>query len=368
MRSLTRLTVSVVSAFAAMAILVGCSGNSNNNPIDQMTGSSIRAADNGLSLTANPEQIVIDPADPNTPTDPAHGDQPYGETMLTAVAMDSEGIPQADLEITFAASAGQLASNGQPVMTNAEGIATDTLRVYADDPDSIQVSVGDGTRVTTIDVTKIVVAPPVANAGPDQTVECTGDAQAQVQLDGSASTDPNGDITIYEWFEHYGAADQVSLGTGQILTVSLGVGTHTITLEVTDAAGNSSTDDVVIQVVDTTPPEVVLTVSPSTLWPPNHKLVNISATVRVDDCGPYTVTLESVTSNEPDNGTGDGDTENDIQGAAFGTADDAFAVRAERAGGGSGRIYTVVYKVVDGAGLETIATTFITVPHDQGGR
>jgi hypothetical protein len=33
-----------------------------------------------------------------------------------------------------------------------------------------------------------------------------------------------------------------------------------------------------------------------------------------------------------------------------------------------GRIYTVVYEVVDAVGLETTATTFIKVPHDQGGR
>ena len=352
---------------AAMAIVVGCSGNSSNNPADQMTGASIRAADNGLSLVANPEQIVIDPADANTPTDPENGNKRYGETLLTAVAKDANGVPQADLDVSFSAAAGRLASNGQAVKTNAEGVAKDTLRVYEDDPDSIQVSVGDGTRVTTIVVTKIVVAPPVANAGPDQTVECTGDSQAQVRLDGSASTDPNGDITTYAWFEHFGAADQVSLGKGQILTVSLGLGTHTITLEVTDATGKSSTDDVVIQVVDTRPPKVVLTVSPASLWPPNHKLVTITATVRVDECGPYTVTLESVTSNEPDNGTGDGDTENDIQGVASGTSDYEFALRAERAGGGSGRIYTVVYKVVDAGGLETIATTGITVPHDRSG-
>ena len=45
-----------------------------------------------------------------------------------------------------------------------------------------------------------------------------------------------------------------------------------------------------------------------------------------DNCGPPTVLLTSVASNEPDNavGTGDGDTINDIQDAELGTADFNF--------------------------------------------
>ena len=77
------------------------------------------------------------------------------------------------------------------------------------------------------------------------------------------------------------------------------------------------------------------------------------------------VTLLSVESNEPDNGTGDGDTANDIQGVDGG--DDRYLqLRAERAGPGSGRVYTITYSVVDAAGNETIATTTVRVPHDMG--
>ena len=325
-----------------------------------------RAEDNGLALSADPQKIVIDPANPSTPTDPANGNKRYGESALTAVAKDANGVPQAGLGITFGATAGKLASGGTPVMTDAQGIAKDTLRVYEDDPESINVSAGDGTRITTLVVTKVVALPPVANAGPDQIVECTGNLQAPVHLDGSASTDPNNDITLFEWFENFGLATQVLLGTGERITVSLSLGTHTITLRVTDATGKTSTDDAVIQVVDTTPPRVELLVTPSSLWPPNHRMVNIHATVHVDDCGPTTTTLVSVTSNEPDNGLGDGDTANDIQGADTGTADFDFALRAERAGGGSGRVYTIVYRVVDEVGLATVATATVTVPHDQG--
>ena len=93
-------------------------------------------------------------------------------------------------------------------------------------------------------------AAPVANAGPDQTVECAG-ATTSVTLDGTASTPGTGTINSYSWAE--GAT---SLGTGATLMVSLPKGSHTITLTVTDTGGGSDTDDVVVNIVDTTPPVI----------------------------------------------------------------------------------------------------------------
>ncbi len=89
-------------------------------------------------------------------------------------------------------------------------------------------------------------------------------------------------------------------------------------------------------VLDVTPPKIAVSLSPNSLWPPNHKLVPITANLVVtDECDPNpTVTLLSVSSNEPDNGLGDGDTANDIVGAGTGTDDRAFQVRAERSGTG----------------------------------
>jgi probable HAF family extracellular repeat protein len=89
--------------------------------------------------------------------------------------------------------------------------------------------------------------PPVANAGPDQNVECN----TQVTLNGSQSSDPDNDSLTYEWSE-----GNTVLGTGAMLTVSLSTGTHTITLTVTDPCGASSQDTVVVQVSDTTAPSV----------------------------------------------------------------------------------------------------------------
>ena len=92
-------------------------------------------------------------------------------------------------------------------------------------------------------------------------------------------------------------------------------------------------------------------VTPNVLWPANHKYVDVTATVVVsDNFDPNpTVELVSVTSNEPDNGLGDGDTANDIV-----IVDDYhFKLRAERSGNGDGRIYTITYKVTDDCGNST---------------
>ena len=102
-------------------------------------------------------------------------------------------------------------------------------------------------------------------------------------------------------------------------------------------------------IVDTTPPDLTVVLSPTVLWPPNHKLVEIKASIAVRDvCDPNpTVRLVSITSNEPDNGQGDGDTTGDSQGAALGTDDRTFLLRSERSGPGGGRVYTVTYEASD---------------------
>ena len=106
-----------------------------------------------------------------------------------------------------------------------------------------------------------------------------------------------------------------------------------------------------------------VSVSPDTLWPANHKYVDVTATVVVsDNFDPNpTITLVSVTSNEPDNGDDDGDTVDDIV-----IVDDFhFQLRAERSGIGTGRIYTITYEVTDACGNSTVASVTVTVPLSQ---
>jgi hypothetical protein len=111
-----------------------------------------------------------------------------------------------------------------------------------------------------------------------------------------------------------------------------------------------------------------VTVSPATLlWSPSHDLRTIVATITVmDKCDPNpAVRLVSVISNEPESGfLGTGDKSPDIVGAAVGTDDRSFSVRAERgtSGKSTGRVYTIKYRATDRSGNMTEAVATVTVP------
>ena len=88
--------------------------------------------------------------------------------------------------------------------------------------------------------------PPVADAGPDQSVnDDDGDGFASVTLDGSGSSDPDGTVDSYQWSE---AGSPIATGVNP--TISLAVGNHTLTLTVTDDTLMTDSDDVVITIID----------------------------------------------------------------------------------------------------------------------
>ena len=233
-----------------------------------------------------------------------------------------------------------------------------------------------GEATMTINGASCGSAPTAAIAGPGAPRECSSPSGASVTLDGSPSTDTdstpgtNDDIVSYEWFEDFGQASQVALGQGRSIKVTLSIGTHAITLRVTDRTGSSDTETVSRSVVDTVAPSISVQLAPTSLWPPNHRMVDILATVTSQDaCGGRTVALASVVSNEPDDapGSGDGNTTNDIQDAATGTEDLQFKVRAERSAAGSGRTYSVTYRSTDTQGNASSQSVPVLVAHDQGG-
>ena len=144
-------------------------------------------------------------------------------------------------------------------------------------------------------------------------------------------------------------------------------GTTTVTFTATDDAGNDVTCTAELKVQDTTPPVIDVVMDRNVLWPPNHKLVEVCDSVTVTDvCDPNpTFVLYSVTSDEPDNDKGDGNTVGDIQDADTLTADVCISLRSERMGGENGRKYTIIYKATDSANNVAYDTTCVRVPHDQ---
>jgi uncharacterized repeat protein (TIGR01451 family) len=156
----------------------------------------------------------------------------------------------------------------------------------------------------------------------------------------------------------------------QPLTATYPRGTTTITWTATDASGNHSSCDQTITVVDKEPPVIVLNGQTPSMWPPNHKYHTFGVTDFVtsvtDNCDTISigsVAIAKVTSDEIENGNGDGNTLNDIVIAA-----DCKSVqlRSERQGGGNGRVYTIYFSVSDTSGNVGTATAKVVVQHNPG--
>ncbi len=132
---------------------------------------------------------------------------------------------------------------------------------------------------------KIILAPqptpPIADAGSDQTVMDTDDnGSEQVTLDGSGSSDSDGTIVSWVWTDNLGD----TIPDGEVILASLSVGTHIITLTVTDNDGLTDTDTVTV------------TVEPGPSFPPDAN-ANGSYTIFVGD----TLTLDASGSTDDEN-------------------------------------------------------------------
>jgi FG-GAP-like repeat len=109
------------------------------------------------------------------------------------------------------------------------------------------------------------------------------------------------------------------------------------------------------------PLEIVdVNLSRDVLWPANHKFVDVTVNYGTNDnCGSARCTL-TVTSNEPINGPGNGDTRD------WEVIDEHHVrLRAERLGNGSGRLYTVTITCTEAGGSSAIRTATVFVPKNQ---
>ena len=188
---------------------------------------------------------------------------------------------------------------------------------------------------------------PVAKAK-NVTVSAGPDCKANASVD-DGSFDPDGDPLVIT---------QSPAGPYPL-------GTTSVQLTVTDSRGASSQATATVTVVDSSGPDVSgVTASPNSLWPPNHQMVPVHVDYNTSDtCSSGGRCVLSVSSNEPTNGLGDGDTSPD-----WSVVDEHnVMLRSERAGGGSGRIYTITIDCTDGSGNHSTKTVTVSVWSNQGG-
>ncbi|HEX7180496.1 MAG TPA: proprotein convertase P-domain-containing protein [Thermoanaerobaculia bacterium] len=143
------------------------------------------------------------------------------------------------------------------------------------------------------------------------------------------------------------------------------VGTTTDVCTATTSGGSTTTCNFPITVNDVQGPLITgAAVSTSTLWPPDHRLINVGVSYSTaDNCSlssAITCAL-SVASNEPVNGLGDGDQTPDWTVVN----NHNVRLRAERSGTGTGRTYTVTITCTDQAGRSSSQNVTVNVPFSQ---
>jgi len=158
---------------------------------------------------------------------------------------------------------------------------------------------------------------------------------------------------------------------GQPLIALYPKGTTTITWTATDASGNHSSCTQTVTVVDNELPTITFNGNTPSMSPPNHSYHTFTPADFIssvsDNCDPLTINdvyITQATSDEPNHSGGSGNTTPDI---VIATNCKSVQLRAERVGGGNGRVYTIYFKLKDSSGNFTTGTAKVIVPVDTGG-
>ena len=200
---------------------------------------------------------------------------------------------------------------------------------------SVMVSVRDGladpvscsTTVRVVDTTK-----PTITAPADVTVQQVGSGGTSVNIGTATASDivdANPNIT-------------------NNAPASFPVGTTLVTWTATDFSDNAATATQKVTVTAAPPSTITVTATPSTIWPPNKKMIPVKLVVTPGDA---TARIVSVTCNEA------------IAASDWKmTGRLTLNLRADRNGNGTGRVYTITVAY----GTSSTTTVLVKVPHDQG--
>ncbi len=288
---------------------------------------------------------------------------------------DAEAYPLVGVDVAFTVIDGPNAGDMATAVTDTDGVAM--FAYTGDGGPGIDTIVAEGAHPGTgfaLNDTVVVNwgnTAPTCDPGGPYTVVVVADTVV-VTLDGSLSGDADGDTLSFHWTVDCDDAvfddPTAVMPTLELTGACLCVDSLMVDLMVTDGIDTSHCETM-IHVDDQRPPVIEVREDPLMLWPPNHHYHEISVEMMIttaeDACGQPIdlsgVTVVEVRSDEPENGNGDGNTMDDIVVDCPNTV----SLRAERAGGGNGRVYTIVYRIVDDAGEPTDVEAQVIVPHDR---
>jgi hypothetical protein len=309
---------------------------------------------------------------------PENGDKPRGESYTVTAKVfrggDPDTYPVAGQDATISVVAGPNASTSTTAKTDEDGVVT--LTYTGDGGPGTDTIVAEtlhpGTGATLTDTATVtwINSPPTCDAGGPYDVTVETDT-VQVKLDASSSSDAEDDSLRYHWrvecedawLDDETSASPVLTLTGECLCVD----SLMVDLQVSDGFDSTSCD-ASVYIHDNRPPTIEVRDDPLRIWPPNHKYREVTVDMMLvaahDACdNPIDLSravIVEVRCDEPENDIGDGNTEPDI----VVTCPNSVDLRAERAGGGDGRVYTIVYRITGDNGVSTEVEAKAFVPHD----
>lgn len=262
-----------------------------------------------VTVTGGPPVLIL----PEDVVEEATG--PNG-AVATYVATSADGTP-----VTCAPASGSTFPLGTTVVTCTAGVSTGTFNV----------TVADTTG-------PVITAPSLLE------VEATSPAGAVAVYVATAHDLVDGDVAVTC---APASGSQFPLGDTDVFCTAF------------DRRGNGNTASFRVTVADTTAPVVTsISATPNVLWPPDHKMVDVTVSVTmVDATDPSpTAKIVSVSSNQPTEGTGDGDRPIDwvITGPS------TLQLRSEWSQGKE-RTYTITVETRDALGNAGTATVTVKV-------
>jgi hypothetical protein len=332
------------------------------------TGGGIRVGSGSVTL----ENTIIAGNTAANGTGDTTGAPTPGPNVDGAVTSNGHNLLGVATEATgFTGTGDQTGANPMLAALADNGGPTQTMKLLPGSP-AIDAGVAAGATFDQRGMPRTVDDPGVANAASSDGTDIGAyEAEAPCVLSCPGDVSVSNDAGLCGAVVNYTEPSGAGCGTVTCDHPSgsfFAVGTTAVTC--TSTAGPSCSFNVMVN--DTENPIITLNGNVITLWPPNHsyQTVNVSDLVSgaSDNCGSgiglSSVFISKVTSDETENGNGDGNTLNDIV-----IAPDCKSVqlRSERSGNGNGRVYTITFKVIDAAGNVATATAKVTVPKSQNG-
>jgi hypothetical protein len=308
----------------------------------------------------SPDDYTVTGATTYTTTNGSVTFAPGSSTAQVTVDPETDTTAEADETVIITLTAGASYNAVSPNSATGTILNDDTLVSVVVSPTS--TAEGGANLVYTFTRTGPTTSAVTANFSIGGSASFPAD---YTQSGATTFSPPNGTVT-------FGIGSSTASVTVTPLTDCAVEGSETVDFTVQPGTGYgvgspSSASGTITNTPDSGAPTITMIPnSDQVLSPPNHAYHTVTVTDFVasasDDCDASvninSVYILKITSDEAENGNGDGNTLNDI--VIAGDCKSA-QLRAERSVSGNGRVYVITFKVQDSAGNFTTSTARVTV-------